>query len=159
MTVIVQRNAGHPWSGDPGWDQLHLDATDIEALHVLVGDAEAKHWHVWIHDQERVAAALYKPAGASTTWVDEPRLGTDKAACVAIEVGDVVDTDFSRKITRHTVTDRTERNISQTGIMLRVTPPVPGSGYVAEDPGYPSKTHNNAWIDSAWFRKAFMIVL
>ena len=155
MTITVHRDAGHPWSGAPGWDLLQLEAACIDTLDVKISEAEGKRWRVWTRDQARAAALMYKPTGATATWEDDPRQGTPRAVCTALAVGDKVYTDFSSRITQHTVTDRATGRMTQTGVMLRVSPPVPGSGFLAEDPGARAKTFNNAWIDSAWFRPVY----
>jgi hypothetical protein len=70
-------------------------------------------------------------------------------------VGDAVYTDFTGAITKHRVVERQTRetsgHVSHTDVQLRVTPPVRGSGYVAE-PGDKVRQKSLAWIDAAWFR-------
>lgn len=157
MSVVVTRGAGHPWSAAPDWDQLVLGAPDTALLALMVQDAERKHWQVWINEPGRLQAVLYKPAGATAAWRDGPLQGTDRARCRDIAVGDEVYTDYARRITRHRVTERQTRetsgHVSQTDCQLRVTPPVPGSGYVAE-PGATIRQKGLAWMDCAWFRPA-----
>lgn len=157
MSVLLLRGGGHPWSASPDWDQMTLGAPDAAVLALMVRDAERKHWQVWINEPGRLQALLYKPAGAVAAWRDDQRRGTDRARCLAIEVGDEVYTDFAGRITRHRVTERQTRetsgHVSQTDCQLRVTPPVPGSGYVAE-PGAVIRQKGLAWMDCAWFRPA-----
>jgi hypothetical protein len=156
MSVTVERDAGHPWSGVPGWDRLHLQAIDVEQLDVMISDAERKHWQVWLRDQDSACAMLFKPAGASAHWEDDPRHGTPRAKCLAIAVGDWVYTDYAGRITQHRVVERILEQVSghmtQTGCQLRVTPPVIGSGYVTDDPNAKIRQKGLAWMDSAWFR-------
>lgn len=54
-------------------------------------------------------------------------------------LGKVVTTEFSGKITKHTITDRSTLHRSQSGVTFQVTPPVPKSG------------GQYAWIDADWF--------
>lgn len=155
MSMQLMRDAGHPWSASPGWDQLVIGASDAAVLGLMVRDAERKHWQVWILDASQRQAVLYKPAGAMSAWQDDQRQGTNRARCLAIAVGDEVYTDFSGRITRHRVTERSTRafsgRVTQTDCLLRATPPVPGSGYVAE-PGDAIRQKGLAWMDAAWFR-------
>ena len=158
MTVVVERDAGHPWRAARGWDRLHLQAFDAVQLDAMVQDAERKHWQVWLRDPALPGALLYKPSGSSAHWTDAPRQGTPRSRCLAIAVGDWVYTDFTGRITRHQVVERTtedvSRHMTQTGCQLRVTPPVRGSGYVADDPHAVIRQKGLAWIDAAWFRLA-----
>lgn len=156
MTVTVARNAGHPWSGTPGWDRLHLASADIERLDLMISDAERKHWRVWIRDQGQARAVLFKPAGASAAWEDAPRHGTPRAKCLALRVGEQVYTDYSGRITEHRISERQlecdSGHMTQTGCQLRVLPAVPGSGYVADDPNAKIRQKGSAWMDASWFR-------
>lgn len=45
----------------------------------------------------------------------------------ALQVGDKVTTNFSGRRTVHTITERRENQVSQSRILFRVTPYVPGS--------------------------------
>lgn len=56
----------------------------------------------------------------------------------ALVVGDNVETDFSGKVTRHTVTARFKVRNSETGVCYRVSPRVPKSGGL---------------IDHNWFKR------
>ncbi len=152
MTVIVCRDAGHPWSAAYGWDQLRLTAAHMDALDATITRSEAKRWRVWIRDQARVEAVMYKPAGATGPWEDDQLTGTPTSACQAIRTGDDVYTVFGGDVTRHTVTERKTRPTTQTGVVLRVSPPVPDSAFLQEDAGKRCVLFNNAWIDAAWFR-------
>lgn len=155
MTVEVRRDAGHPWSAAAGWDQLSLKAETVEALDAMISNAESKRWRVWIRDQRRSVALMYKPSGATAAWEDEPRHGTPTEKCRAIQVGDEVYTDFGGSPSRHRVTERKESINCQTGIMLRVTPAPRGSSYVKDDPGgSPYREAGGAWLSAAWFRPA-----
>ena len=156
MTVLVERNIGHPWSGEAGWDRLHLAGVDIERLDLMISDAERKHWQVWIRDQAESRALLFKPGGASAPWHDKPRHGTPRAKCLALRVGDRVYTDYSGRITEHRVSERQleadSGHMTQTGCQLRVLPMVVGSGFVADDPTSRIRQKGSAWMDAAWFR-------
>lgn len=156
MSVTVVRGAGHPWSAAPDWDRLYLQAASIELLDVMILDAERKFWQVWLRDQAEGRAVLYKPAGASAQWHDTPRRGDTHGRCLGIAVGDEVYTDYTGQITKHRVVERTTHaqsgHVSQTDCQLRVTPPVRGSGYVADDPGAKIRQKGLAWMDAAWFR-------
>lgn len=155
--VEARRNVGHPWTGEPGWDLLHLRAPSIERLDEMIDEAERKFWHVWIRDQQQVAAVCYKPAGQAAQWHEpqERMRGTPRGHGPGFKAGDIVYTDFSRRITRHQVVAvKAGERWSQTGCVLKVKPGVPGSGHLADDPGRAPKEYDSPWIDSAWFRKA-----
>ena len=164
MSVTVHRDVNHPWTGAPGWDHLLLSGDSLGLLADMVRDAEDKFWQVWMQDPvqpsgcHQVRAMLYKPAGASAHWRDEPRLGTPRARCLAIAVGDEVYTDYTGRITQHCVVERQTRefsgHVSQTDCQLRVSPPVKGSGYVTDDPKAKIRQKGLAWMDAAWFRVA-----
>jgi hypothetical protein len=64
----------------------------------------------------------------------------------AFEACDVVETDFSGKITRHIIAERFLVRNSQTGVCYRVVPPVPKAG------GATSK------IDHGWLTRVGRIV-
>jgi hypothetical protein len=152
MTVMLYRGLGHPWTCAPGWDQLFLGADDAPGVDAMIADAEAKFWKVWFRSEPTNRVHMFKPTGATADWKDISWQGTPRAHGHQFKVGDEVYTDFAKKITRHKVTAIELRKISQTGVMLRVTPFVPGAGYVEGDRGAGSK-EANSWIDSAWFRK------
>lgn len=61
----------------------------------------------------------------------------------AYEIGDVVATDYSGKVTKHIVVARFKVRNSQTGVMYEVVPEVPKS---REGPRRPR-------IDHAWFKR------
>lgn len=74
LSVTVQRNAGHPWDGRPGFDVLHISADTQSELDNAVKKAELKFWQPWligIHETTRKpGGAMYKPCGASAPWRD-----------------------------------------------------------------------------------------
>lgn len=55
-----------------------------------------------------------------------------------LDVGAVVFTDYSGKLSQHTITERKE-GTCQSGIMFRVAPCVKGGGGI------------NEWFDADWF--------
>jgi hypothetical protein len=59
----------------------------------------------------------------------------------AFEICDVVETDFSGKVTRHVVTDRFKSRNCQSGVTYKVVPAVPKSG------------GKDAMMDHYWFKK------
>jgi hypothetical protein len=59
----------------------------------------------------------------------------------AFEVCDVVETDYSGKITRHIIIERFKTRNSQTGVTYKVAPHVPKSG------------GPNSKIDHDWFKR------
>lgn len=59
----------------------------------------------------------------------------------AFELGDVVETDYSGKVTRHIVTNRFLTRNSQSGVTYTLYPAVPKSG------------GKDAKIDHGWFRR------
>jgi hypothetical protein len=63
---------------------------------------------------------------------------TDKMLRYDAQVGMKVKTDFSGKITHHTIVEIDRTRQSQSGVMFTVQPPVPKSG-------------GKAWIDADWF--------
>lgn len=168
MTVLHYRGIGHPWTAEPGWDQLMISADDDAALDELIARAKDKFWKVWYRSagigpdnrnaQPRVH--MFKPSDRTSDWQDVAWQGTPRGHGHQFRVGDEVYTDFSstltrRRVTQHRITEIDFRTISQTGVVLRVTPPVPGSSYVTEDRGalHPGQPKGNPWIDSAWFRR------
>jgi hypothetical protein len=54
-----------------------------------------------------------------------------------LQVGARVVTDFSKRFTAHTITERLAPATSQSGVLFKVSPIVPGS--------------DGGWIDSDWF--------
>lgn len=159
MTVMHYKGIGHPWTAEPGWDQLYLGADTMASLQSKITQAEEKFWRVWFLSEATLRVHLFKPTGATRAWQDVPWQGTPRGHGHQFRIGDKVYTDFAsslsrKRITHHEVTEIQERIVSQTGIMLRVKPPVPGSSFLADDPGRGPKTYDKAWIDSAWFRKA-----
>lgn len=154
MPVTVKRNAGHPWSGADGWDLLVLELDTVEALDAKIDEAIGKWWRIWVRDQARCSSVLFKPAGATEPWEDLPRHGTPREKSLALAVGDEVYTDFTRQITRHRIVERQTGVMTQTGCQLRVSPPVKGSGYVADNPRSEVQQRGIPWMDAAWFRPA-----
>lgn len=73
--IKVLRHAGHPWEGKSDWDLMLLDAPGKGALSDLIARAKARFWRVWIKDDNRPAAVLYKPSGIRAAWVDPIRGG------------------------------------------------------------------------------------
>lgn len=63
------------------------------------------------------------------------------AASRKLDVGARVTTDFSKRITTHTIITRMAPATSQSGVLYKVSPPVPGAG-------------DDAWIDADWFEPA-----
>lgn len=61
----------------------------------------------------------------------------------AFDVLDIVETDYSGKMTRHIIRARFKVRNSQTGVVYEVSPPVPKSGYGGRV----------ARIDHAWFKR------
>lgn len=59
----------------------------------------------------------------------------------SLQVGERVGTTFSGRVTLHTVSARREGAVSQTTVLLQVSPPVPKSSGA------------EAWIDAAWFQR------
>lgn len=156
MTIMHYAGIGHPWTAEPGWDQLYLGADDRSALDELIAKAKEKFWKVWFFSEATLRVHMFKPSGRTCEWEDVRWQGTPRGHGHQFKVGDEVYTDYGRRITHHKVLAIELRPISQTGIMLRVTPPPPGSAYVPEDrgrgPGKPPTDHS-AVLDSAWFRK------
>lgn len=68
-------------------------------------------------------------------------LMVDRDEARSLQVGERVATAFSRRITLHTVRERQEGAVSQSGVLVRVDPPVPTSGGA------------DAWLDVGWFQR------
>lgn len=72
----VERNAGHPWDGRPGFDLMFVDADTPEELEALARDARRRFWEPWLlgrHDATgRPGGVLYKPSGIRAPWADSP---------------------------------------------------------------------------------------
>lgn len=148
----VQRDKAHPWSGAPGWDLLVIQAESVTRAVELSYAARRKMWHLFFQDGPEVI--MYKPSGAMEDWADEDEwMGCDREVARALAPGDVVYTNFSGQVTRHKVTERQpdfevgkaprsqlrKQQVSQTGVLIRVVPPVPKSG--------------GGQLDPAWFRR------
>ena len=73
-TCTVQRNAGHPWDGAPGFDVLILESDTKVELDAGVKLAAKKFWEPWLigsrTDTGKPGGALYKPSGAEAPWYD-----------------------------------------------------------------------------------------
>jgi hypothetical protein len=155
MTVLVFRGIGHPWTAAPGWDQMMLAADDgsLDTLRVLIERAKQKFWRVWFMSEPTLKCHMFKPSDATRDWKDISWQGTPRGHGHAFKVGEAVYTDFSGRITHHRITHIEFSKMSQTGVRFRLAPPVPGSEFVADDPGRGPKVHGTVLIDSAWFRK------
>lgn len=158
--ILVYRGIGHPWTAEPGWDQMYIRSFGQDALVVLrakLAEAKERFWQLWFLSEATAAAHLFKPSGATRDWQDVSWQGTPRGHGHQFQVGDKVYTDFAStkqhpgRITQHKITEIRLHTLCQTGVQLRVTPIVPGSGFVAAVPG--EKSGSNPWIDSAWFRK------
>lgn len=150
--INITRDASHPWSGEPGWDRMVIQAETNARVPELIAAGQRKHWRLFFCSGKEVL--MYKPAGATDDWSDKDQwLGCDREAARALSVGDTVFTNYSNQVTRHTITDRQpdfepgaaprgqlrKVQVSQTGVLVKVKPDVPGSG--------------GGWMDPAWFRK------
>lgn len=155
MTALVYRGIGHPWTAEPGWDQMFLAPDDgaMETLRAMIAKAKERFWQVWYLSEPTLKCHLYKPSGATREWQDVKWQGTPRGHGLDLQVGELVYTDFSGHITQHHILEIQRSELTQTGVRLRVTPPVPGSEHVSDDPGRPKKVHGNVLIDAAWFRR------
>ena len=69
----ITRSAGHPFTGEAGWDLLEVQAASEAELTAYIAAAARKFWQVWIRDNTgALRAALYKPSNAGAEWSDEP---------------------------------------------------------------------------------------
>lgn len=70
----VKRNVGHPWSNQPGFDLLFLQADTPEEMDTAFAAAKRKFWEVWLCGNAeysgKPACVLYKPCGADAPWGD-----------------------------------------------------------------------------------------
>lgn len=68
IKLHVDRNAGHPWDGRPGFDRMEIDADAQGELDDAIVRAEAKHWQIWISAHRdragKPTAVFYKPCRA-----------------------------------------------------------------------------------------------
>lgn len=75
--TTVQRNAGHPWDGRPGFDLLWLEADTQEEMDAMVKRAEKKFWQPWLigltEATGKPGGAMYKPCDANSPWEDGPK--------------------------------------------------------------------------------------
>lgn len=141
--LSVERGLGHPWSDEPGWDRLIVTGRK-ELLHRAASDAREKWWRQLCVVGD--VAVFYKPSGATAPWDDKEHwLGFDSEGAVALKRGDVVITKFSGAPTAHVVEGRFEKDVPQTGLMLKVSPDVPTSG--------------GGWINAAWFKRAGWLMM
>lgn len=155
MTVLKYAGIGHPWTAQPGWDQMLLMADDgnIETLRAMVSKAKEKFWALWHLSEPTCKAHMYKPSDATAAWQDVKWQGTPRGHGLDFKVDDEVYTDFSGHITQHRIIEIQRSELTQTGVRLRVAPPVPGSEHISEDPGKPRKVYGSVLIDAAWFRR------
>lgn len=72
------RNAGHPWTAQPGWDLLIVETGTEDRRDRYVEAAATKFWQLWLRGTNvingRPRAVLYKPSGAAERWADDPSL-------------------------------------------------------------------------------------
>ena len=69
--VHLDRETGHPWSQEDGWDQLYVFAQTDEQLDLVIEHYKRKFWDVWIRDNKgKVSAVVYRPRGATGPWAD-----------------------------------------------------------------------------------------
>jgi hypothetical protein len=156
---MLYRGIGHPWTAEPGWDQLFIGEDGASALAAKVAEAKEKFWKVWFHSEPTNRTHLFKPSGVTRDWKDVSWQGTPRGHGHQFKVGDEVYTDIgtpgglltrAKVVSHHTVKEIEFRACCQTGVMLRVDPAPRGSVYV-DDRGNPAK--GLPWIDSAWFRR------
>lgn len=150
--IEVIRDAIHPWSGAPGWDCMIIHAETAGRVPELIAAGQRKRWRLFFHSGNE--AIMYKPVGAAEGWDDKGQwLGRDRDKSLALDVGDVVYTNFSGQVTRHVIAERRpdftagnappgqlrKAQVSGSGVLIRVQPEVPSDG------GW--------WLDPGWFRK------
>lgn len=73
--IQVSRGHGHPWTKEPGWDQMEILSDSEIELEACIDVAEAKFWQPWMIGKLRgtPVAVMYKPSGATSAWTDPPR--------------------------------------------------------------------------------------
>jgi hypothetical protein len=85
----VQRDAGHPWDGRPGFDLLHLLADTKMEMDAAVETAKTKFWQCWLIgtcETGSPGGLMYKPCGASAPWhdsLDHPHPGNTGTAAAS----------------------------------------------------------------------------
>lgn len=136
--INITRDTAHPWSGEPGWDRMAIQAETNARVPELIAAGQRKHWRLFFCSGKEVL--MYKPAGAEAGWDDDEHwLGHDKEKARLLQPGDVVYTMYSGVVTRHKIIERQDKSVSGCGVTARVTPDVPRSG--------------GGWMDLGWFRK------
>lgn len=77
LHIEVQRNAGHPWDGRAGFDQMVISAEDEAVLQKAVTSAERKFWSSWLVGTSgatgKPGGVLYKPCDIRAQWHDSPQ--------------------------------------------------------------------------------------
>jgi hypothetical protein len=63
-------NQDHPWAytGQGGFDILHLSVHSKDDYDKLIEATHIKHWRVWISDSDSFRAILYRPGGQNEDW-------------------------------------------------------------------------------------------
>jgi hypothetical protein len=74
--IEVQRHAGHPWDGRPGFDLMLISAENEAVLQKAVTAAERKFWLQWLVGTSEATGKpggiLYKPSDIRKAWFDSP---------------------------------------------------------------------------------------
>lgn len=67
----IHRNHVHPWTGEEGWDGMHVEADTESALSDFIAAAQRRFLAVWIRSNiGEKRAFLYKPHGTLREWID-----------------------------------------------------------------------------------------
>jgi hypothetical protein len=86
LTIVLTRNAGHPWHGrstdGAAWDRLEISSSSEKDVLSAIERARKRYWQVWLQarrikrpgalpkDTDPFGAVLYKPSGATGPWQD-----------------------------------------------------------------------------------------
>lgn len=60
VSIRVHHNHGHPWTGEKGWDGMHIGAANQDDLTKYTTEAEMEGWVIYIRDYAGQNAWLYR---------------------------------------------------------------------------------------------------
>lgn len=79
-------DAGHPWTGEPGWEIAVLLAEEEADLSKAIEALAQDYWQVWLRGSDDVldcpSAILYRPSNAARPWTCKPSLNGAKVELI-----------------------------------------------------------------------------